>query len=93
MGEGASGGPLCETVEREGAEDYGRQDTVGSADKEGGVRGEASGGEGNKGWRVGKEVREGEENNGEGEVDGCYEKRIVYESVHLGCKRLRALKL
>jgi hypothetical protein len=92
VGEGASSGPLCKTVEGEGAEDYRCQDTVGGADKEGGVRGEASGGEGNKGWRVGKEVREGEENNREGEVDCCCEKRIVYEGVHLGYKRLRVLK-
>ena len=93
MGEGASSGPLCETVEGKGAEDYGRQDTVDGADKEGGVRGEASGGEGNKSWWVRKEVREGEENNGQGEVDGGYEKGIVYEGVHLGCKRLLGLKL
>ena len=80
-------------MEGEGAEDYGRQDTVDGADNEGGIRGEASGDEGNKGWRAGKEVREDEENHREGEVDCCYEKRIVYEGVHLGCKRLQVLKL
>ena len=74
---------MCETLEGEGAEDYGRQDTVDGTDNEGGVRGEASGGEGNKGWRARKEVREGEENDGQGEVDGGYEERIVYEGVHL----------
>ena len=79
-------------MEGEDAEDYGGQDAVGGAGKEGGVRGEASGGEGNKGWWAGKEVGEGEENNREGEVDCRYEKRIVHDDVHLGCKRLQVLK-
>jgi hypothetical protein len=84
---------LCETVEGKGPEDDGRQDTIAGAHNEGGVRREASGRKGNKGWRAGKEVGEGEENNRESEIDCGQEKRIVYERVHLGCERLQVLKL
>jgi hypothetical protein len=76
-GEGVGGGPLGEAVEGEGAEDEGGEDAVGRAEDEGGVGREAARGEGDEAWWAGEEVGEGEEHGGEGEVDGCYEDRIV----------------
>ena len=86
-GKRAGRGPLREAMEGEGAEGKGGEDAIDSADEEGGVGGETAGGEGDECWWAWEEVGEGEKHGGEGEVDGCYENRIIDECVHVGCVR------